>query len=299
MKITRKTFLKSTTVLAGGMFLQGNKLVRTLLQEDKRFTELRNGYGIFTERGGTIGWYISDDALVAIDTQFRDTVPHFIKAIRQRTSRKFDVVFNTHHHGDHTSGNKILRPIAEHIVAQENCPRLQKEKYSEKEPVENLVYADITFTANFELDLGKEHINAFHLYPAHTGGDTVIHFQNSNIVHVGDLVFNRIYPWFGSTDGGGLKGWIKYLEGIHERFDDDTLFIFGHGTEVTGKRSDLLYMRDYLSSLVEFVEKEIAAGKSIEEVAAAKSIPGANERSATWDGAMKANLEEAYKNLLK
>lgn len=214
--------------------------------------------------------------------------------MRKKTSREIDWVFNTHHHGDHTSGNTVLKPLSKHIAANENCVRLKKEKYGTSE---NIVYADITFGDKYQLDLCKEKITAFHFDPAHTGGDTVIHFENENVAHIGDLVFNRVYSWYGSTDGGSLKGWINYLEKIHKKFDDDTLFIFGHGLEVTGYRNDLLPAQDYLYKLVDFVEKEIAEGKSFEQIVSAKSIPGVNNLKEAWEGALKANLTEAYKDL--
>src|SRR5262245_9195703 len=74
------------------------------------FKSLRRDVGYFTARGGTIGWLVNKDALVAVDTQFFDTAPLFLKDLPGRSGRKLDVVVNTHHHGDHTGGNGVFKP---------------------------------------------------------------------------------------------------------------------------------------------------------------------------------------------
>ena len=77
--------------------------------------------------------------------------------------------------------------------------------------------------------------------------------------------------------------------------------MFGHGQsndldKVTGRRKDLLVMRDYLTSLLEFTQKEIDKGKS-EDEAAAGSVPGVGNRTSRWEDAMGRNIREAYKEL--
>jgi hypothetical protein len=44
---------------------------------------LRNNVGIFTERGGTIGFLLSKDGIVVIDSQFPDTSAHLIRRIKK------------------------------------------------------------------------------------------------------------------------------------------------------------------------------------------------------------------------
>ena len=132
----------------------------------------------------------------------------------------------------------------------------------------------------------------------------MIHFEKANIAHVGDLVFNNVFPYVNLEDEAHFAGWIDYLNSIHDRFDDDTIFIFGHGQsndigKVTGKKKDLLVMRDYLTALLEFTQKQIGNGKSEDEAAAVDSIPGVTGRTQLWDGAMAMNIREAYKELVK
>lgn len=302
MKLSRKSFLKTSAVITGGMMLGGNKLLASLAAADNRLQVIRGGYGVYTNRGGSIGWYIDDNALVVVDTQSPETAKHFLKLVRKKTDRKIDIVFNTHHHGDHTAGNVFFREHTESIVAHENCPVLQKKRNAEG--TDKIEYADTTFSDEFNADLGGETINAFHLIPAHTGADSIIHFENANIAHMGDLVFHNVFPYVNLEDEAHLSGWMDYLQKAHDKFDDETIFIFGHGQgnelgKVTGSRKDLLVMKDYLSALLDFTQKEINKGKSEAETTAAESIPGVTNRKELWDGAMAMNIGEAYKELTK
>ena len=81
------------------------------------FTPLRRNVGIFTERGGAIGWLANSSGVLVVDTQFADTAPHFLDGLKQRTPRQIDVVVNTHHHPDHTGGNTVMKAAARQIVA--------------------------------------------------------------------------------------------------------------------------------------------------------------------------------------
>jgi hypothetical protein len=81
---------------------------------------------------------------------------------------------------------------------------------------------------------------------------------------MGDLVFNRVHPYIDRPAGASITNWIKVLESTAADHKNDTVYIFGHGSPkfgVTGSRADLLYMRDYLTALLEFVRGEITSGK--------------------------------------
>lgn len=297
MKFDRRTFIKSSTLLTAGLFLPSNKLLYALQNEDGNIQTLRNNIGIFTENGGTIGWLISDDAVVVVDTQFPDSAEHFINKLKSKTNRKIDFVINTHHHRDHTSGNPIFKKYTDNLVANEKAVELQKKFNGTDGNTDSLVFANITFTDKWSADIGKEKITAKHYWNAHTGGDAFIHFENSNIVHVGDLVFNRLYPYIDRPGGSVLSSWAKYVEALIKDFDNDTIFIFGHGTSVYGKKEDLERMKNYLNALLEYVNKNIKAGKTKEEIAELGPVPGFEDQNEQWPGALKMNLTNAYDEL--
>jgi glyoxylase-like metal-dependent hydrolase (beta-lactamase superfamily II) len=76
------------------------------------FHPLVRGVGYFPGRGGTIGWLATPDAAVIVDTQFPETAAICLAGLPDRANRPVDVVLNTHHHADHTSGNPIMKPAA-------------------------------------------------------------------------------------------------------------------------------------------------------------------------------------------
>jgi glyoxylase-like metal-dependent hydrolase (beta-lactamase superfamily II) len=241
------------------------------------FQTLRRNVGIFTERGGTIGWLAHGDALVVVDTQYPEPAEVCWRGLQERTSRPADLVINTHHHGDHTGGNPFFEAHTDRILAHENVPGLQRQSAAQRGNADTQVYPNETFASDWTEAFGDETVRLRHYGPAHTGGDAVIHFEQANVVHVGDLVFNRVYPFIDIDGGASVQGWIRTMEQIHADFDDDTRFVFGHGNPaygITGDRADLLVMRDFLSSLVEYVQNGIDEGQSAAALADRQVLPG-------------------------
>ncbi len=157
-----------------------------------------------------------------------------------------------------------------------------------------------TFKNEWEFDLGNEKLKAYHLGSAHTGGDTFIHFQNSNVVHMGDLVFNKVYPYMDRPAGCFIEGSIDVLGKAISLFDKDTIFIYGHANSdenVSGSIDDLATMKNYFTALLEFVGKEIISGKSLNEIEKADYIPGFENLTERWEGAKNMSLKAAYEEL--
>jgi cyclase len=292
--MTRREFIRSSVAVSAGLAVAG----RTRAQAPAaaaapvtRFTPLRGDVGIFTGRGGTIGWLSSKDSLAVVDTQFPDTALACLKGIPGIAGRTIDATINTHHHLDHTGGNVVFKPASRELVAQANVPRLQSDAATRAEQSVRLdspkvdpaamlaaqVYADTTFTDVWRRQLGGEIVTAEFRGPAHTGGDAVVIFEKANVVHMGDLVFNRIYPFVDRPGGASLRGWVKSLEDSAAAYPADAIYVFGHGNPkfgVTGARGDLLAMRDFLSAVLERVQADIAAGRDKPTIVALENMPG-------------------------
>ena len=243
---------------------------------ETEFKSLRRHVGIFTGRGGTIGWLASPDALVIVDSQFPETAQICLRGLEQRAKDKIDALINTHHHGDHTAGNVVFGPIAKQIVAHQNVPRLQQRSADSSGTTDSQTYADTTFNDQWKMSVGNETVSAKHYGPGHTGGDIVVFFEAANVAHVGDLVFNHRHPFVDRSSGASVRGWISSLESMAGELLDDTIYIFGHakvGRSITGRKADLLVQRDYFSAVLEHVEKGIAAGSSRDEVSSLEALP--------------------------
>lgn len=240
------------------------------------FRELRGGVGTFSMSGGTVGWYVGPHAALAVDSQMPDSAPACLAGLEARSARGVDLLINTHHHWDHTGGNAVFRPAVGSIVAHANVPELQRQAAVARDLGEQTV-ADTTFSESWRRDLGGEAVAARHYGPAHTGGDIVVHFERADVAHMGDLVFNRLFPVIDRPGGARIAHWIPVLERVADEHGADTLYVFGHvkpGLGVTGGRAELLYQRDYLTALLETARRGLAAGRSVDEIAALEAMPG-------------------------
>ncbi len=97
---------------------------------------------------------------------------------------------------------------------------------------------------------------------------------------MGDLVFNRRFPFIDKSAGASISHWIVVLDDACKHYDNDTLFVFGHAAEsenVTGNKEDLKAMQNYLDKLLIYVKSQVKAGKGKEEILKAESIPGAED----------------------
>lgn len=264
----RIDFLKNVALLsAGTAFLPEMKFF-----QDSPFTELRNGTGIFKMRGGTIGWYTSDDVTLAIDSQYAETAADFLGGIGSYGGGEETILINTHHHGDHTAGNGVFKEAGYKIIAHERVPVLQRQSADDASTV---VAAEETFSEQHELGLGNEMVHIKYYGRAHTSGDSVTWFREANVAHMGDLMFNRLYPFIDRGSGASIENWINVLETVVDESDSDTQFIFGHGNPefgVTGTSEDLLRKRDFLSKLLEHTQEGIDAGLSKEEITNVESF---------------------------
>ena len=274
----RRTFLASSSaaLVAGAfhdwpLFAQGRPS-----KPQTKFSELRNGTGIFTGRGGTIGWLVTDEGAVVVDSQFPGTAETCLDGIKSRSRRGIHVLINTHHHGDHTAGNKIFRPAAKFIVAHANSSEWQRMVAEQAKTGAEQAYPDQTFPNVWQLKIGGERVTATYYGFAHTSGDVAVTFEAANVVHMGDLVFNRFHPYIDREAGASIANWITVLDRVPREHNAETTYIFGHGKDgagVTGSRADLARFRDYLTALLDYARKHVAAGKSRDAHAKTTVLP--------------------------
>ncbi len=293
----RRTFIQNTALSFGALTLSQQNLLSFFLEDPWKIKMLTDNLGIFMERGGTIAFLLAKKEIVVVDSQFPDQSKHLIDELKKRTENPFSLLINTHHHGDHTAGNISFKGIVEHVLAHENSLKNQKEVAIKNKNEDKQLYPDQTFTDTWSEKFGKEKISLSYYGAGHTNGDALIHFQHANIVHMGDLVFNRRHPFVDRGAGANMKSWMEVLDKAVSKFDNNTQYIFGHagtGYEVTGKADELNKFRDYLGNVLKFVEGEIKSGKTKEEILKNKIIPGGEEWKS--DG-IERPLTAAYEEL--
>jgi cyclase len=279
MSLNRRQFIASSSLALAASAIDVRALLAQTAQGPQappqtEFKAIRGSVGYFTGQGGVIGWYVDKRSALVIDSQFPATAKICLDGINQRSGgRQLDFLINTHHHGDHTGGNGVFRPAARKILAHVNVPRLQREAAAlaaktakpDAPPQSEPVVADTTFEKAWREPVGDEVVALKHYGPAHTGGDSTVTFEKANVVHLGDLVFNRRHPYIDRPAGASIANWMRILDTIANEHMSDTIYIYGHSGPqfgITGSRIDLAYMRDYLGALLEMVKGEMKAGKT-------------------------------------
>jgi len=144
---TRREFLAAASLAPIAGWLRGEPAQGQSQQPPATaFKEIRGGVGIFTGRGGTIGWCITDSAAAVIDSQYPDTARICLDGLNQRSGGlPINALMITHHHGDHTGGNGVFRPAVRRIVAQENVPGLQRKAAAQQKNEDQQTYPDPRF----------------------------------------------------------------------------------------------------------------------------------------------------------
>jgi len=238
-----------------------------------RVTPLRGNVYLLTGQGGNIALSAGDDGAFLVDDQYAPLTPKILAAIKTVTPQNVRFVVNTHWHFDHTGGNENLRGIGTVIVAHDNVRRRMstdqfieflKRQVPASPPVALPV---ITFTDSVTFHLNGDDLVAFHVAPAHTDGDVLVHFPKSDIIHMGDTFITSGYPFVDLSSGGNINGVIGAADRALSICTAQTIVIPGHG-QITDC-AKLKTWRDMLATIRERVRAEMSANHTLEQIKAA------------------------------
>jgi glyoxylase-like metal-dependent hydrolase (beta-lactamase superfamily II) len=278
--MNRRHFVASSTAAAAGVVLGrlplGAQAPAAQAPPVTTFTELRRGVGYFTGQGGTIGYLVNADGAVAVDSQFMNTAELCVAGLKQRAPKGIAMLLNTHHHGDHTGGNMAFKPLVRRIVAHANCAKWQRTVAEQANTLAQQAIADVTYTDSWTESFGNERIEMRYYGAGHTSGDSVVTFQQANVIHLGDLMFNHAHPNIDRAAGARIDNWIVLLERVAKTASADTIFIAGHAMNQTPRmeRAGVLAFRDYLTALLEAGRRAVATGQSKEELQKLPALKG-------------------------
>ncbi len=217
--------------------------------------------------GGNIGISVGKDGVFMIDDQFAPLTPKIISAIKTISDKQVKFLVNTHYHGDHTGGNTNFEKEGALIVAHDNVRKRLKE---DEKNTEQSGLPIITFDNKMNLHLNGDDILVVHVRNAHTDGDALIFFPNSNVLHTGDTFFNGMFPYIDLKSGGSVAGDIQAAKTGLMLINAETKIIPGHGP--IASYADYEKYLKMLEGIETNVKASIALGKSREDIVADESL---------------------------
>ena len=250
--------------------------------------KLAEGVYMLTGSGGNIGVCAGEDGVLMIDSQYAALTDKIRAAIAAISDKPIRFLISTHWHGDHVGGNENLAKAGAVIFSHEN---VRKRLSVNQSILGNEVPASpkaalpvVTFTQGMTFHLNGHEIELFHISYAHTDGDVVVHFPKPDVLHMGDIYFEGMYPFIDVAAGGSIDGMIRAVDQVLAMIDGNTKIIPGHGP--LSNKEKLQAYRDMLAAIRERVAQHIKEGKSLEEVLAAK--PTQEFEAAMGQGFMNA-----------
>ena len=258
--------------------------------------------------GGRIGVLAGPDGILMVDAQYAELADKVLAAVKRISSAPIRFLVNTHIHRDHTGGNAKFAKLGATIFAREELREgMGKARSVNGNPVPASDPAGIPVVTYGMGEPVKFHLNGeiVDLIPvraAHTGGDTMIRFENANAIMIGDYYRNFGYPFIDINNGGSLKGMLEALDATMKVARADTRLVPGHGTII--KRADLIPYRDMIFAIQGKVQQMIAQGKTQQDVLAAHvtspydpTVPGGLLPAAGGGTSADRFISEVYQEL--
>ncbi|MDQ3617347.1 MAG: MBL fold metallo-hydrolase [Pseudomonadota bacterium] len=243
-------------------------------------TALRGGTHLLTGAGGNIVASVGSDGAFIIDDQYAPLSDRIRTALTAIDDKPLRFVINTHWHGDHTGGNENLGKAGAVIVAHDNVrKRMGTAQFLRGENVPAspaIALPVVTFADGVTLHLNGNDVRVRHVAHAHTDGDALVKFAQANVLHMGDVYFNGLYPFIDTESGGSIDGLLAAVRSGVSMSDADTIVVPGHGpvsnrAELTAYGQMLQDYRDAISGMKD-------SGRTLDQVIAARPTAATDER---------------------
>ncbi len=244
-------------------------------------TQVTESIFVLSGKGGNIGVFTGADGTFMVDDKFADMSKQITAAIAKLGGEHPKYLFNTHFHGDHTGGNQGFGMEGSTIIAHHNVRKRLAEGSTiatfnmVTPPAHSDALPDITFDSDAAFHINGERVRIYHAPEAHTDGDSIVHFEGSNVIHAGDIFFNGFYPFIDVSNGGSVQGVIDAANSILALSDANTKIIPGHGP--MANKADLTSYRDMLVTAHAALKALKDQGKSAEQAVAETPLSDLDE----------------------
>ncbi len=231
--------------------------------------------------GGNVVVLNGPDGKVVVDTFVQGAYTPLKAALDKIGNQRIATVIDTHWHFDHADNNESFRKAGAAIVAHDNTKKRLSESHdllgAKFPPAPAGALPTQTFAASHKLDANGEQVVLGYIQPAHTDTDISIKFQNANVLHLGDVYFNGMYPFIDLSTGGSIGGMINGATAALKLADASTKIVPGHGP--LGDVKSLTAYRDVLVTVRDRIAKLKKSGQTLQQVIAAAPT---KDLDATW-----------------
>lgn len=228
-------------------------------------TELPPDAVMFDGYGGNVTVVRAGGRIVMTDVFFPEAAPALMNRIQVRFGATPDLLVNTHAHADHIRGDAVAGDYgittAAHVFTRQRVSERRwskrREEWIEARP--EAEWPTVTFETRATLHEGGG-VELIHMPHAHTGGDTVVHFVDANVVAAGDIFWNGVWPIIDVDAGGSIDGVLAALDDIAALAGPEGAVVPGHGPASTA--NGVLSYRNALTTMRELAAAAIAAGEA-------------------------------------
>lgn len=211
------------------------------------------------------------DGVLLVDGVLEEHAPDLLEMVKSLTEgRPVSLLYNTHWHHHHTGANRIFRELGTEVVSHENTRLwLSTELHSEWRDRHfsrrsSQALPSSTFFESDSRTLGNEEINSALLFQAHTDGDIYVHLPRSNILAVGGLMADGVFPLVDPDTGGWIGGLVDAQARLLEIADGDTAIIPAFGN--VQSREQLVRQHAMLTEIQGRMHDFVRQGKSAREM---------------------------------
>src|SRR5215467_8893415 len=283
--LSRRDFIALAGLAAAGVafaprlvFAQKKGIVQTMIDSAAKAKiethTLRRNISVLEGSGGNIAVLTGKDGKLLIDSGFTVSQPRITEALNSLSSDPITQLINTHWHIDHTDGNAWVHSAGAAIMAHgytkkhlSTSTRVEGWQYTFP-PAPARAIPKTVFDDAYRVHHNDTQIALKYYGPAHTDSDISVVFEEADVIHVGDTLWNGIYPFIDYSTGGSIDGMIRATERNLSMVTDKTIVIPGHGP--VGNKATLAEFRDMLTTIRNNVAVLKKQGKSLDETIAAR-----------------------------
>jgi cyclase len=244
-------------------------------------TPLVPGMVMLSGPGGNVVVQAGADGKFVVDSFMQPAWPKLKATIDAMGPGPIALLIDTHWHFDHTDNNANFHKAGADVLAHDNTRKRLNEAHDllgmHIEPVPPSARPTETFRTSKTLQANGESIELTYCPPAHTDTDIYVRFTNANVLHMGDVFFNGVYPFIDAGTGGTINGMIAGAEQGLTLANEQTKIVPGHGP--LGDKAALQRAHDMLVTARDRVKALKDAKKSLADVIAAKPTA---DLDATW-----------------